>query len=90
MRADCPNCGKILWKPSGVVTLRDGLLGLHLECPNCGEFFTVWFKGKILGRTTDDCIATIPHRFFYPVPDETEQSMIAAGVQKPASEMKGN
>ena len=90
MRADCPSCGKILRNPSGVVTLRDDLLGLHLECPNCEEFFTVWFKGKILGRTMDDCIATIPHRFFYPAPDETEQSMLDAGVQKPASEMKGN
>lgn len=90
MRADCPNCRKILRNPSGVATLRDDLLGLHLECPGCGESFTVWFKGKILGRTMDDCIATIPHRFFYPALDETEQSMLDAGVQKLGSAMKGS
>ena len=90
MRADCPNCGKILRNPSGVVTLKDDLLGVHLECPDCEEFFTVWFKGKILGRTMDDCVATIPCTFFYPAPGETEQSMKASGVRDAYPFKKGS
>lgn len=90
MRVDCPNCRTILLNPSGAVTLKDDLLGLHLECPDCAEPFTVWFKGKIIGRTMDDCIATIPHRFFYPAEGQTEESMVAAGVQKLGSVAKGN
>lgn len=30
MRADCPNCGKILRNPSGVVTLKDDLRCLSM------------------------------------------------------------
>lgn len=90
MTTECPNCGHVLQNPTGIAIFKDDLLGLHLECPACEEHFAVWFKGKLLGRTTDDCIATVPCTFFYPAEGETEQSMKAAGVQDSYPFKKGS
>ena len=51
-------------------------------CSDCG-----WAEPVCL-PVDDEYDSALPNG--YPAPDETEESMIAAGVQKPASEMKGN
>ena len=85
----CPNCGFTLHRTACVATCADGLIGLWITCPKCGEDYAEWFKEQYIGSTMDDCIATIPHRFFYPAEGQTEESMVAAGVQKLGSVMKG-
>lgn len=89
METQCPNCGHTFQEPIGTVTCRNDLLALWITCPECKEEYTEWFKAQRLGTTLDDCIATIPHRFFYPAEGQTEKSMVAAGVQKIGSVMKG-
>lgn len=89
MKTTCPNCGYSFQKPTGTVTCREGLLALWITCPKCKEDYADWFKAQYIGSTVDDAIATIPHRFFYPAEGQTEESMVAAGVQKPDSQLKG-
>ena len=90
MITDCPNCGHMLQNPTCVVSCTDDLLRLSITCPECEELFELWFNVKFLGITLDDCIATIPHRFFYPAEGQTEESMIAAGVKRLDSALKGS
>ena len=93
METKCPICGHLLDELWGRVTLSGNLLGCATTCTKCGEEYIEWFKStdvKHIGTTVDDAIATIPHRFFYPAEGQTEESMVAAGVQKLGSVMKGN
>lgn len=88
-RIKCPNCGCDLDMLPGTIAYKNGLMALLQVCPACHEDHTVWFKTQFIGTTVDDCVATIPCRLFYPAEGETQESMIKAGVKKPASVMKG-
>lgn len=99
METKCPTCGHEHFVPLGElfnqrgssqVYRTDGLFGFWIICPECHEEYKEWIKVQRLGITVDDAVATIPHRFFYPAEGQTEESMVAAGVQKPTSEMKGD
>ena len=99
MEMKCPNCGHERCVPlselfdnqrvSSEGARKDGLFGFLLICPECYEAWVEWVKVQRLGATVDDAVATIPHRFFYPAEGQTEESMVAAGIQKLGSVMKG-
>ena len=99
METKCPTCGHERCVPLGELfdnqrgssegSRNDGLFGCWLICPECHEAWVEWVKVQRLGATVDDAIVTIPHRFFYPAEGQTEESMVAAGIQKLGSVMKG-
>lgn len=74
MDVKCPHC-------KSVVTIDDHMVlsgprlasGVH-ECSACGEYFTAHFKVRFLGCSTHGCN-------LYPADGETEESMMAAGVE---------
>lgn len=88
MEMKCPNCGYTFQKTAGTVTCRENLIALWITCPKCKKDYAEWFKTQRLGTTVDDCIATIPHRFFYPAEGQTEESMVAAGIYNPSNNKK--
>lgn len=100
MEIKCPNCGHERCVSLGELfdnqrgssegSRKDGLFGFLLICPECHEAWVEWVKVQRLGATVDDAIATIQHRFFYPAEGQTIESMVAAGVQKLGSVMKGS
>jgi len=99
METECPTCGHERCVSLGELfdnqldssegSRKNDLFGFWLICPECHEAYMEWIKVQRLGTTVDDAIATIPHRFFYPAEGQTEESMVAAGVQKLGSVMKG-
>ena len=74
MDVRCPHCKNIV-EIDGHMVLRDHRIAFAThKCSSCGEYFDVHFKVRFLGCTTYDCN-------LYPADGETEESMLAAGVE---------
>ena len=70
---ECPVCGHI-GESDNVVTVTDRKLMTILQiCGQCGECYEDHYTIHWLGRTSHGCN-------MFPAPGETEESMIAAGV----------
>ena len=74
MQIECPHCKAMVEFDGNIVFNEDNLALVFHQCSSCGEYFNAYFKIRFIGCTTYDCN-------LYPAEGETEESMLAAGVE---------